>query len=90
MTHDEDIYPDPFSFKPERHFDEDGRLSDEDRVLAYGFGTRQVLLLLKYTGVESHVSLPQNLCWEVHSDRFGKKLTTTWISNSEHHCLTFL
>lgn len=49
MTHDEDIYPDPFSFKPERYLDEDGRLNDDDRVLAYGFGTRQVVLLLKYT-----------------------------------------
>ncbi len=55
MTHDGDIYPDPFSFKPERYLDEDGRLNDDDRILAYGFGTRQVVLLLKYTGVEPHV-----------------------------------
>ena len=45
MTHDEIIYPDPFSFKPERFFDENGKLNDDNRVLAYGFGTRQVILL---------------------------------------------
>ncbi|KAH9475493.1 Cytochrome P450 monooxygenase COX2 [Psilocybe cubensis] len=40
MTHDENVYPDPFSFKPERFFDSNGKLNDDDRVLAYGFGRR--------------------------------------------------
>ncbi|KAF8973003.1 cytochrome P450 [Flammula alnicola] len=40
MTHDEEFYPDPFNFKPERFFDLDGKLNDDDRVLAYGFGRR--------------------------------------------------
>ena len=48
MTHDEIIYSDPFSFKPERFFDENGKLNDDNRVLAYGFGTRQVILLATY------------------------------------------
>ena len=40
MTHDEDIYPEPNLFKPERFFDKDGNLNDDDHVLAYGFGRR--------------------------------------------------
>ncbi|PPQ90225.1 LOW QUALITY PROTEIN: hypothetical protein CVT25_012934 [Psilocybe cyanescens] len=40
MTHDEEAYPDPFAFKPERFIDEKGKLNDDDRVLAYGFGRR--------------------------------------------------
>ncbi|PPQ79984.1 hypothetical protein CVT25_003043 [Psilocybe cyanescens] len=40
MTHDEDVYPDAFTFKPDRFFDENGVLNDDDRVLAYGFGRR--------------------------------------------------
>jgi len=39
MTHDESVYPDPFAFKPERFFD-NGKLNDDDRVLAYGYGRR--------------------------------------------------
>jgi len=40
MTHNEEIYHDPFTFKPERFFDQNGKLNDDDRVLAYGFGRR--------------------------------------------------
>jgi cytochrome P450 len=40
MTHDESVYPEPFTFKPERFFDKNGDLDDDDRVLAYGFGRR--------------------------------------------------
>lgn len=40
MTHDEDIYPEPNLFKPDRFFDKDGNLNDDDHVLAYGFGRR--------------------------------------------------
>ena len=40
MTHDENIYPEPFSFKPERYLDGEGRLNDDGRILAYGFGRR--------------------------------------------------
>ncbi|PPQ91909.1 hypothetical protein CVT25_001185, partial [Psilocybe cyanescens] len=42
MTHDEEVYPDPFTFKPERFFDDNGMLNGDDRILAYGFGRRQV------------------------------------------------
>ena len=42
MTHDENVYPDPFTFKPERFFNSDGTLNDDNRVLAYGFGRRSV------------------------------------------------
>jgi len=40
MTHDESVYPEPFVFKPERFFDENGKLNNDNRVLAYGFGRR--------------------------------------------------
>ena len=40
MTHEESVYPEPFAFKPERFFDENGELKDEGRILAYGFGRR--------------------------------------------------
>ncbi|KAJ3515017.1 hypothetical protein NLJ89_g2017 [Agrocybe chaxingu] len=36
ITHDENTYKDPDLFKPERFFNEDGILNDDDRVLAYG------------------------------------------------------
>ncbi|PPR06704.1 hypothetical protein CVT26_001370 [Gymnopilus dilepis] len=40
MTRNEDEYPEPHKFKPERFFTESGELDDRDRVLAYGFGRR--------------------------------------------------
>jgi len=40
MTHDESVYPDPFTFKPERFFGKNGELNEGDKVLAYGFGRR--------------------------------------------------
>jgi cytochrome P450 len=43
MTHDESVYPEPFAFKPERFFDKNGELNDDDRILAYGFGLRYLL-----------------------------------------------
>ena len=42
MSHDENVYPDPFTFKPERFFNSDGTLNDNNRVLTYGFGRRSV------------------------------------------------
>ncbi|KAF8872243.1 cytochrome P450 [Infundibulicybe gibba] len=40
MTHNENIYKDPDSFHPGRHFDGEGKLSQDDRVLVFGFGRR--------------------------------------------------
>ncbi|PPQ72833.1 hypothetical protein CVT26_003342 [Gymnopilus dilepis] len=40
MTHNEDVYSEPFKFKPERFLDEKGDLNEDGRVLAYGFGRR--------------------------------------------------
>ena len=40
MTHDENVYPDPFAFRPERFLKADGTLNDDSRILAYGFGRR--------------------------------------------------
>jgi len=40
MAHDEVRYPDPFAFKPERFLDKSGKINDNDRIFAYGFGRR--------------------------------------------------
>ncbi|KAH9478398.1 Cytochrome P450 monooxygenase COX2 [Psilocybe cubensis] len=39
MSRDEVVYPDPDIFKPERYFDAEGKLMDEN-LLGYGFGRR--------------------------------------------------
>ncbi|TFK73293.1 cytochrome P450 [Pluteus cervinus] len=40
MTRNEEIYPDPESFKPERFLNPDGTLNSDDRYLTFGFGRR--------------------------------------------------
>lgn len=40
MTHNEDKYPDPMRFMPERYIAADGRLTDDIAELQYGFGRR--------------------------------------------------
>jgi len=40
LAHDEEIYPQPFEFNPERFFDQDGALNKDDCSFAFGFGRR--------------------------------------------------
>ncbi|KAF8895098.1 cytochrome P450 [Infundibulicybe gibba] len=40
MSHDEKKYQNPDKFQPERYFDSQGNLNDDDTILAYGFGRR--------------------------------------------------
>ena len=54
MTHEESVYPDPFTFKPERFFDENGKLKDEDRILAFGFGRRYLFFFHRCKSFCSH------------------------------------
>lgn len=43
MLHDEDVYPDPFAFKPERFLTKDGKIDKtvrDPRHACFGFGRR--------------------------------------------------
>jgi hypothetical protein len=40
MTHDEEKYPSPNEFKPERFLHEDGSLTDDTMQLSFGWGRR--------------------------------------------------
>ncbi|KAF9479967.1 cytochrome P450 [Pholiota conissans] len=40
MSRDEERYPEPHLFKPERFLDENGEINDDDHILAFGFGRR--------------------------------------------------
>ncbi|KAI9571164.1 cytochrome P450 [Boletus coccyginus] len=40
LAHDEETYPEPFKFKPERFIKEDGALTEDDSSFAFGFGRR--------------------------------------------------
>ncbi|KAF7365161.1 O-methylsterigmatocystin oxidoreductase [Mycena venus] len=40
MTRDESVFPEPNRFNPDRFFTADGKLNDDDTVLAFGFGRR--------------------------------------------------
>ncbi|KAF7365140.1 Cytochrome p450 [Mycena venus] len=40
MTRDESFYPEPECFNPDRFFTADGRLNNDDTILAFGFGRR--------------------------------------------------
>jgi len=49
MLHDEEIYPDPSTFRPERFLTEDGKLDLKIRdptTVAFGFGRRSDLIIL--------------------------------------------
>ena len=49
MLHDEEIYPDPSNFRPERFLTEDGQLDPKIRdptTVAFGFGRRSDLIIL--------------------------------------------
>ncbi|KAF7346446.1 Cytochrome P450 [Mycena sanguinolenta] len=40
MVHDETMYPDPDTFKPERFLNADGTLNSDDLIIGFGFGRR--------------------------------------------------
>ena len=69
MNHDEEVYPEPFAFKPERFFDENGKLNENSRILSYGFGRRQVCVFIQKDFTLMIVQL-QNLRW-----KSGRKFT---------------
>ena len=54
MLHDENVYPDPMTFKPERFLDENGNIDlsvQNPSVASFGFGRRSVEL----RAVVSHI-----------------------------------
>ncbi len=73
MTHDETVYPDPLSFKPERVLDSNGRLNDDSRIMAYGFGRRYAH---KYPNPEtvSYVLFYNRIC-------VGKSVASATVSS---------
>ena len=89
MTHDESVYSEPFAFKPERFFDKNGELNDDDRILAYGFGPRY---LPSFATAKFILTAMQSLCWKARfyctrlwsSEFLGVELTP-----SEQLWLTF-
>lgn len=40
LAHDEETYPQPFEFNPERFINEDGALREDDCSFVFGFGRR--------------------------------------------------
>ncbi|KDR69728.1 hypothetical protein GALMADRAFT_145141 [Galerina marginata CBS 339.88] len=40
MTHDPEVYEAPLEFKPDRFLDQNGKLNDDSRIAAFGFGRR--------------------------------------------------
>lgn len=40
MSRDEEKYPNPEEFRPERFLNDDGSVKYEERILAFGFGRR--------------------------------------------------
>ena len=43
MMRDEETYPDPDSFRPERFFNDDGTLNNDTAQYVFGFGRRYVV-----------------------------------------------
>lgn len=72
MMHDERVYPEPFTFKPERFLDESGGLNDDDRILAYGFGRRYLLSF----AIVHLFSQGRRIC-------VGKHVASAFISNRQ-------
>lgn len=46
MSQDEQKYPNPSQFSPERFLDADGNLNDDTVNIAFGFGRRFVMISL--------------------------------------------
>ena len=76
MAHDEDVYPDPFVFRPERFLDENGHVPEPDsRAVAFGFGRRwvQVSRLSQVHLFLTHMKdLPWKGAWGKHSVYRGR------------------
>ena len=53
MLHDEQVYPDPMMFKPERFLDEAGKINtkvQDPSMAAFGFGRRYTYFPISSTG----------------------------------------
>lgn len=85
MTHDERLYPDPDSFKPERFFASDGELNDDDMMLAFGFGRRSdpcfSLLLMFF---EAAISYLQDLSRTPYGRRYDMVRDSVGLSHLQY------
>lgn len=51
MLHDDHVYTHPECFMPERFFDKNGQLNNDDVSVAFGFGRRYVLPIILWSVV---------------------------------------
>lgn len=69
MTHNEEKYPSPMEFSPERYIAADGSLTDDIAEQQFGFGRRSVGVSLVLATII--LTLLQNMCREIPCRSFS-------------------
>jgi hypothetical protein len=63
MTHNEEKYPNPSQFLPERFLDDDGNLNEDTVGIVFGFGRRFVTIVYLFHLALIVLVVVQNLRW---------------------------
>lgn len=61
MTRDEEIYPSPEVFRPERFLTADGNVNDDSQILTFSMG-RRYAIQPKYVLISHHVGSFASIC----------------------------